>query len=215
MSPARRSPQSTTGTGSGGSAARRRQPRRSRVSRSPFSCRHGACFNRRRPQEASKETGAAVHLIAHVLGARAASEPVAGIFRAPDSEQRGSFACRRWWDFEVALVSIGAAIRLPVSCRRLIPAVGQEPPVACSRRMSAAESVAVDRWVAANRRRMQPSDIGAAVSNRQRDPRVPTEAHRDAAPSSAEAAGPMYQSSVTSCTARCRNSTAAYRCVLH
>jgi hypothetical protein len=55
--------------------------------------------------------------------------PVAGIL-GRQLRSSGSSACRRWRDFEVAIVSTGVAIRLPVSRRWWVPAVGPEVDVA-------------------------------------------------------------------------------------
>ena len=54
------------------------------------------------------------------------------LFRHAVSEQLESVACRRLAG-EVGIVSIGAAIRLPVSCPRWIPGVGQEQSLATDR----------------------------------------------------------------------------------
>lgn len=53
-----------------------------------------------------------------------------GYWRTSASEQCRSGAHGMWRDFEVAVVSVGMAVRLQVSCLWFAPAVGHKQPVA-------------------------------------------------------------------------------------
>src|SRR5437870_4903083 len=53
-----------------------------------------------------------------------AAWPVAGIGGRQLRSDSDQIACRMWCDFEVAVVDVGMALRLPVSCPWWAPAVG-------------------------------------------------------------------------------------------